>query len=40
MPDQLVPPAVTLTALAKAGVDFSVPLADLADWLGNPEFTP
>jgi hypothetical protein len=36
-----VPPAPTmLGALAAAGIDFSVPEADLTDWLNNPEFTP
>jgi hypothetical protein len=29
-----------IDALAAMGVDFSVPEADLKDWLANPEFTP
>ena len=33
-------PAATIAALRTAGVDFSVPVADLTDWLGNPDFTP
>lgn len=33
-------PAETMARLAAAGIDFSVPAADLADWLSNPEFTP
>ena len=33
-------PAETMAHLAAAGIDFSVPAADLADWLGNPQFTP
>ena len=37
---QVPPVATTLGALATAGIDFSVPEADLADWLNNPEFTP
>lgn len=32
-------PAV-ITALALTGVDFSVPQAQLRDWLANPQFTP
>ncbi len=30
----------TLLALLKAGIDFSVPVADLRQWLNNPRFTP
>jgi hypothetical protein len=33
-------PAATIASLGRAGVDFSVPVADLTDWLSNPEFTP
>jgi hypothetical protein len=29
-----------LDRLASAGIDFSVPEAELTDWLNNPEFTP
>jgi hypothetical protein len=29
-----------LLALGMVGVDFSVPQADIRDWLSNPEFTP
>jgi hypothetical protein len=29
-----------LLSLSKVGVDFSVPVDDLTDFLGNPEFTP
>jgi hypothetical protein len=29
-----------LLNLAKVGIDFSVPEADLREWLNNPEFTP
>jgi hypothetical protein len=32
-------PAV-ITALGLIGVDFSVPAAQLSDWLANPQFTP
>jgi hypothetical protein len=37
---QVQPAATMLGALAAAGIDFSVPEADLTDWLNNPEFTP
>ena len=30
----------TLLALLKVGIDFSVPVADLRQWLNNPSFTP
>lgn len=32
--------SAAITALATAGVDFSVPEVDLRDWLNNREFTP
>ncbi|WRZ87940.1 hypothetical protein OHB54_01965 [Streptomyces sp. NBC_01007] len=35
-----IEPADVVQALAAMGVDFSVPEADLLDWLGNPDFTP
>jgi hypothetical protein len=35
---QLAP--TVIEALASMGVDFSVPEAELRDWLANPEFTP
>lgn len=34
------PATAFIDALGNAAVDFSVPEADLADWLRNPEFTP
>ena len=37
---QLQPAATLLGALASSGIDFSVPEADLTDWLNNPESTP
>jgi len=37
---QVEPAAAMLVALAAGGIDFSVPEADLTDWLNNPEFTP
>ena len=37
---QVQPVATMLGALAAAGIDFSVPEADVTDWLNNPEFTP
>jgi hypothetical protein len=33
-------PKAMLKRLSTAGIDYSVPLADLTDWLNNPEFTP
>jgi hypothetical protein len=37
-----IPPdaAATINSLATAGIDFSVAVSDLADWLSNPDFTP
>ncbi|MFI9255447.1 hypothetical protein [Streptomyces sp. NPDC053069] len=34
------PPTAFIDALGAAAVDYSVPEADLTDWLRNPEFTP
>ncbi|MFJ5779510.1 hypothetical protein [Streptomyces sp. NPDC093094] len=34
------PPTAFIDALGEAAVDYSVPEADLTDWLRNPEFTP
>jgi hypothetical protein len=34
------PPTAFIDALGNAAVDYSVPEADLTDWLRNPEFTP
>jgi hypothetical protein len=41
-PEQNGPPLApaVIQALARMGVDFSVPEADLRDWLANPLFTP
>jgi hypothetical protein len=35
-----LPPADVLAALQEVGVGFSVPEAELRDWLSNAEFTP
>lgn len=40
MPNGHESPASTIASLARAGIDFSVPVADLTDWLSNPDFTP
>jgi hypothetical protein len=37
---QVQPIPTMLDRLDAAGIDFSVPEADLRDWLNNPEFTP
>ena len=37
---QVQPTQTVLGALAAVGIDFSVPEADLTDWLSNREFTP
>lgn len=39
-PDAAGQATTRLLALLAAGVDFSVPEADLTGWLANPEFTP
>jgi hypothetical protein len=37
---QVQPTQTLLGALAAVGIDFSVPEADITDWLANPDFTP